>query len=316
MNLTDLLVQQNNGAAVHELSRRFNLEPDQAHQAIEALMPAFSHGLKRNTRSQQGVASLIEALAGGRHAQYIDTPEYAGSAAGIGDGNAILGHLFGNKDVSRAVAAQAAQSTGIGSAVLRKMLPVIASMVMGSLFKGATGGRSGGGLGGALGGALGQAAGGGILGQIIEGLAGGALGGAGGSRRRQPRSRRRQQTQVPGSLEDLLGGILGGGSRQPRRRRTHDPIMPSPQSRTRQRRSQIPQGGGLGDIFDQLAGGSPRQRPRRQNPYAPSAPKRQRRQRRGGGLEQIFGDMLEPGGNTDSNYRRDTGSVFDQMLGE
>jgi len=309
MNLTDLLVQQNNGAAVQELGRRFNLNQQQTIHAIEALMPAFSHGLKRNTRTSQGAASLIEALASGRHGQYVENPEYAGSAAGVGDGNAILGHLFGNKDVSRAVAAQAAQSTGIGSAILRKMLPVIASMVMGSLFKGSTG------RGGGLGGALGQAAGGGILGQIIEGLAGGALGGA--TQGRQPR--RRRQQQIPGSLEDLLGGLLGGGKRQRQtRRRTNDPIMPAPMPRRRQR---VPQGGGqnggLGEIFDQLAGGGTRQRQRRQNPYAPQPQRRRQRQpqRRGGGLEQIFGDMLDPGGNTDHEYRRESGSVFDQMLG-
>ena len=69
----------------------------------------------------------------------LEDPRFAGSASGVSDGNAILGHIFGNKDVSRGVAAHAAQSTGIGSSILKQMLPVIASMVMGSLFKGSTG---------------------------------------------------------------------------------------------------------------------------------------------------------------------------------
>ena len=298
MNLTDLLVQQNNGAAVHELSRRFNLSPDQTIQAIEALAPAFSHGLKRNVASASGAAGLIEALASGRHAQYAEDPRFAGSASGVSDGNAILGHIFGNKDVSRGVAAHAAQSTGIGSSILKQMLPVIASMVMGSLFKGSTG-RG-------LGGALGQAAGGGILGQIIEGLAGGMMqGGRSGTRQRRRRTR---QSQPPGSLEDLLGGMLGGG-RQRTQRRHSDPVMPP----ARQQRRQT--NGGLGDIFDQLAGGGTQGRRRRTNPYAPKPRRRQTQQRRRGGLEQIFGDMLEPGGHTDNDYRRQTGDVFDQLLG-
>lgn len=299
MNLTDLLVAQNNGAAVDQLSRQFGLNQQQTISAIEALMPAFSQGLKRNAGQASGAASLIEALATGRHAQYADYPNIAGSANGIMEGDAILGHLFGNKDVSRAVAAHASQSSGIGSAILKKMLPVIASMIMGSLFKGAMGGSRGGGLGGALG----QAAGGGILGKIIEGLAGGALkGGLGGNtpRRRQPR-----RGSSPNSLEDLLGQMMGGGRRRAPQR-TNDPVMP-PTRRGQRRTSPADP---LGDIFGELTGSRPR---RRTNPYTPQP--RQQRRPRGGGLGEIFGDMLEPGGNTDTQYQRETGSVFDEFLG-
>lgn len=303
MNLTELLLTQNNGSAVDALSEQFGLNRAQTISAIEALMPAFSTGLKRNTSGASGAASLIEALANGHHGRYIDEPKLATSGRGVSEGNAILGHLFGNKDVSRAVAAQAAQSTGIGSSLLKKMLPVIASMVMGALFKGSTGSRGGG-----LGGALGQAAGGGLLGTIIEGLAGGMMGGA-----RQPRRRRRTSRTRRGSnpLEDLLGQVLGGGN-QPRRRKSTrrtggaDKIMPpSRTGRATKPRSSRRNDGGLGDIFDQFSGGSSRQRQR---------PVPQPR-RRGNGLEQIFGDMFEPGGSSNSQYQRETGSVFDEFLG-
>lgn len=53
----------------------------------------------------------------------------------IADGNNILGHLFGSKDVSRAVAGQAATKTGLGADVLKKLLPLVATMAMGSLSK-------------------------------------------------------------------------------------------------------------------------------------------------------------------------------------
>ena len=51
------------------------------------------------------------------------------------DGSSILGHVFGSKDVSRAVAGRAAEQTGIGADVLKKMLPVVATMVMAGLSK-------------------------------------------------------------------------------------------------------------------------------------------------------------------------------------
>ncbi len=48
----------------------------------------------------------------------------------------VLGQLFGGKEVSRAVAAQAAVMSGISDAVIKQMLPVVATMLMGGLFKG------------------------------------------------------------------------------------------------------------------------------------------------------------------------------------
>ena len=55
-------------------------------------------------------------------------------------GNQILEQIFGSKDVSRGVANQAADLSGVGSAILKKMLPVIAAMIIGNLTKGMMGG--------------------------------------------------------------------------------------------------------------------------------------------------------------------------------
>jgi hypothetical protein len=67
------------------------------------------------------------------------------SPEAIADGNGVLGQIFGSKDASRAVAAQAAEQTGIGSDVLKQMLPMVAAMAMGSLARGQQAGASSGG---------------------------------------------------------------------------------------------------------------------------------------------------------------------------
>jgi len=303
MNLTQMLITRKN---VNEISAKFGLSEEQAIEAMTALIPAFSEGLKRQTSTAQGAAGLIEALSSGQHQIYVDDPRTAVSADGIKDGNAILGHLFGNKDVSRAVAGQAAAFTGIGASIFKSLLPVIANMVMGSLFKGSTGGRG---------------SGGGLLGKIIGGLAGGLLGGAGGQAapRRAPSPSGRQ---LPGSLEDLLGQVLGGGRQQQR--------SPMPRSRAPSRRQQRRQNpGGLGGLLEEILGGGSRNQPRqRQDPRAqtprrrrqpryemPPPRRKQRGGRQNGGLGEIFGDMLEAGGRTNRDYRRQTGSAFDEFLG-
>ena len=75
-------------------------------------------------------ARFMSALATGQHAKYFEDAQNAFTPQGVQEGNGILGNLFGSKELSRAVASQAAQATGIGSQVLQQMLPVIASMII------------------------------------------------------------------------------------------------------------------------------------------------------------------------------------------
>jgi hypothetical protein len=133
--LIDMLTNAGGGAAVHQIGERFGLSDQQAGSALSQLAPALLAGLQRNTAQPGGLDSLLGALSGGRHAEYLDNPELLQQDSTTQDGNAILGHIFGSKDVSRAVAGRAAEQTGIGADVLKKMLPVVATMVMGGLSK-------------------------------------------------------------------------------------------------------------------------------------------------------------------------------------
>ena len=77
----------------------------------------------------------MAALAAGTHQRYLDDPSTITDAATVQDGNGILGHILGSKDVSRQVAVQASARTGIGTDVLKKMLPLVAALAMGALSK-------------------------------------------------------------------------------------------------------------------------------------------------------------------------------------
>ena len=107
--------------------------------------------------------------------------------AATSQGNDILGEIFGSKEVSRGVANELSATSGIGASILKKMLPIIASIVMAQVAKqmGSRGGSSGGGLGD-------------ILGDIL---------GGGRSPAPQPKS--------TGGIEDILKDILGGGGGEP-----------------------------------------------------------------------------------------------------
>ena len=133
--IMDMLMNTAGGGAVQQIGQQFGLSDDQASSALSQLVPALMAGLQRNTSQEGGMDALAGALKGGNHAQYLDNPEMLRQEATTEDGNSMLGHIFGSKDVSRAVAGHAAEQTGIGADVLKGMLPVVATMVMGALSK-------------------------------------------------------------------------------------------------------------------------------------------------------------------------------------
>ncbi|MGJ7042149.1 hypothetical protein J2Y63_005430 [Shinella sp. BE166] len=135
LSLYDMMMQAQNGNAVEIMARQFGLAQEQAAKAVAALMPAFSEGFKRNAANPYDLAAFMQAVTSGEHAKYFEDVSKAFTPQGMAEGNGILGHLFGNKDVSRAIAAQAAQMTGIGQEIYKQMLPVMASTLMGGIFK-------------------------------------------------------------------------------------------------------------------------------------------------------------------------------------
>ena len=140
------------------LGRQHNLDEDQTQQALRQLLPAISSGLKRNTQNEGGMHDLLKALERGQHERYLDEPGYAQRRETVDDGNAILGHIFGSKDVSRQVAHKASERSGLGEGLLKQLLPVVAAMAMGSLSKQTKGAGLGGLLSDLLGGGGGLSA--------------------------------------------------------------------------------------------------------------------------------------------------------------
>ena len=135
MNILESILAARNGGATRQLEQQFGLSQDQVSSALSALVPALAAGFNRNMSSPQGLDGLISALSGGQHQRYVDDLSALGGADTVADGNGILGHLLGSKDVSREVASRAAAQTGLGADVLKRMLPLAATLMMGAFAK-------------------------------------------------------------------------------------------------------------------------------------------------------------------------------------
>ena len=139
MNILEAMLAAQGGGPTRQLGQQFGLDEGQVSSALSALVPALTAGLQRNMSSPQGLEGLTAALGGGQHQRYLDDVGTLGQADTIADGNGILGHIPGSKDVSRQVASRASAQTGIGEGVLKSMLPVVAAMMMGTMSKQAAG---------------------------------------------------------------------------------------------------------------------------------------------------------------------------------
>ena len=278
LSLFDMLANAQNGNAIDQMAKQFNLSQQQTQQAIEALLPAFSQGLKRNAANPYDLGSFLTALSSGQHAQYFENATRAFSPDGVSEGNGILGHLFGSKELSRTIAAQASQITGIGQDTLKQMLPVLATMIMGGLFKQTSGQMP-------QSNAASQA--GNPLQQIIEQMM--KQGGYG-----QPQSQPQQQgNPFENPFGKMLEGMFGGSTAQPSSsNKPSSPTFDNP----------------LGRIFEEMLGGGGRQAPTQQTPE-PTPSGRERTP-----YDDLFGDMFESGRQTRDTYQKNMETIFDQFL--
>lgn len=133
--LFEMMMKAQDGNAMEAMAKQFGLAQEQVQQAMAALMPAFSTGLKRSVTNPYDFTALMTAASSGNYAQYFEDLTKAFSPKGIADGNNVLALIFGSKDVSRAVAAQAEQMSGIGQEIYKQMMPIVANTMMGGFFK-------------------------------------------------------------------------------------------------------------------------------------------------------------------------------------
>ena len=180
MNLTDILAQ---AGGIESMASELGIPPAVAKQGAEALLPAILGGFKKQaagTGGVEGLGGLLGQLGGGGLLDAV----LGSQPTPVGQGNDVLGQIFGSKDVSRTVADHAAGQTGLDSGLLKQMLPILAMMVAGYLAKqGGQGQQGGGGLGDLIGGALGGGSTGGLggmLGSVLGGSGGASGGGLGG----------------------------------------------------------------------------------------------------------------------------------------
>jgi hypothetical protein len=132
MQLNDIIGQLGGFQA---MARELGVNEGQAQSGVSALLPAVLGGFKRQAQSNpagvEGLGEMLGRLGGGGLLDNVLSHE----PTDLGRGDAVLGQIFGSKDVSRTVAQSAAERSGLHPSLLQKMLPMVAMLAAGYMAK-------------------------------------------------------------------------------------------------------------------------------------------------------------------------------------
>ena len=176
---------------IDHLAQQVGASPQEVEQAAQTALPALLGGLQANAQDPGGASSIVEAL--GQHPGGVLDDGIDVSRVDTNDGQKIASHIFGSNEEQ----VYSALGGGAGGTLVKRLIPILAPIVLSYLSKKV--------LGGAAGGA--SAGQGGALESILKDVLGSAVGGA------------TQQAPAPtqkspgGAIIDILGGLLGGGRR-------------------------------------------------------------------------------------------------------
>lgn len=196
MDISELLNSTMGQSIVRNVATRLGVNENQASGAVSMAIPAILAGMNRNAQSEEGAASLHNALESKHDGSLLDN--LSGMLQGHpqelqSDGDGILGHVFGNKRT--AIEQGIAQKSGISMDKIGPLLAILAPIVMAYLGKEKRQTNTdAGGLGNLLGGLLGGA------GQSSGRSSGGIMDMLGGVL---------DKDGDGNPLNDLLGGFLG-----------------------------------------------------------------------------------------------------------
>lgn len=127
----DLLAEQFGGDAIGQISRQIGADEDSTSRAISGALPMMMAALTRNAQTPDGASSLFNALKRDHDGSLLDDLGGFLGQAESGPGDAILGHVLGNRRSS--VENGLSQMSGLNLGSIGKLLPILAPILLAAL---------------------------------------------------------------------------------------------------------------------------------------------------------------------------------------
>ncbi len=177
---------------VQDIASKIGADEGEVNNAIRTLVPALVGGLAENVQANEIDSSELESAVAEQGASGLLDGGVSVDQVDAKQGDQFVARIFGGND-SNAVASALAGTGAGGGDLIKKLLPILAPIVLAYIGK-QLAQRGAAPAGGAT--QAQEAPGGGGLGDILGSILGGAGGGGGGNN----------------PLGSILGSVLGGGS--------------------------------------------------------------------------------------------------------
>lgn len=136
-NFIDIMRAAQGGQAIENMARQFGLTPEQTRYAVAALLPAFAMGLHQAASRPNQLEQLFESMRSGRFDAFFDNSRSAFSKSAFSSGEDVMSQMFGSTELARQIAEQSAAFSGITAETANRMMPFVASTLMGGMAKSA-----------------------------------------------------------------------------------------------------------------------------------------------------------------------------------
>lgn len=118
---------------ISNIASAFGIDRQKADEAVQLLTDELSARVQRAMLSRGGVADVVSLVTAPAAQRALTHPDALTSSGVAADGDDILDVLIGSKHVSRGIAQRTARMTGLDPITVKKLLPVVANLLVGEL---------------------------------------------------------------------------------------------------------------------------------------------------------------------------------------
>jgi hypothetical protein len=189
-----------------EIASKLGVDEGEVNSAIKTLVPALVGGIQQNVQADDIDSSKLESDVAAQGTSGLLDGGVSVDQVDANQGDQFVARIFGGNDSNQVASALAGGGAGNGD-LIKRLLPILAPIVLAYIGKQLTKGSGG----SAPAEAQAQSAGGGGLGDILGGILGGSGGGGGAGN--NPLGSILGSVlggQQGGAIGDILGGLLGG----------------------------------------------------------------------------------------------------------
>lgn len=132
MKLFDAIRAAGGGKFVAALASKAGITPDEAEEAMRALLPEIGHAIRQTEESGSGAAVVSAAMHDERYARYLEQPDALSEPAAVTDGERVLEDVLDDDERGQLIRRVAA-AIGPNEEEVRDMLPLVATLAMAAL---------------------------------------------------------------------------------------------------------------------------------------------------------------------------------------